>query len=194
MTNSHHADPIRYWDSCAFLAYFNEEEEKDECEQVLAACSEGKAQIVTSALTLAEVLKAKGKKPLPMERSEQITSFFEHSYIVVRTVTRRTAEFARQIIWEYSIDPKDAIHVATALHANIDLLETKDRKLLSTWRSRGGQCRSSPALSHLLRLRPRNLDPGQTATRDGARTPANRPKSVSSRLLANIRSSSPDRS
>jgi len=129
MSDSDHADRLRYWDSCAFLAIFNDEEEREDCEGVIAACRDGKTRIVTSALTLAEVVKIKGGTALPTAKSAEITAFFELSYIVVRSVTRRTAELARELIWTHDLAHKDAIHVATALIANVSLLETKDQGL-----------------------------------------------------------------
>lgn len=56
----------RYWDSCAFLGWLNNEQGKAEkCEGVLDAAESGSIEIVTSALTLTEVIKRKGDKPIP---------------------------------------------------------------------------------------------------------------------------------
>ncbi len=49
---------IRYWDSDCFLGWFNEEWDKiDQCKGVLTKAQNGELIIVTSALTLTEVLK-----------------------------------------------------------------------------------------------------------------------------------------
>jgi len=51
------AKELYYWDSNAFPGYLNGEADKiPECEPVLKEAQKGHIQIVTSALTLAEVL------------------------------------------------------------------------------------------------------------------------------------------
>lgn len=126
-----HGDPVRYWDACAFLAILNEEPEIDSCREVIAEGMVGKTKIVTSTLTLAEVLHTKGYYRLPTEKHQEVVDVFKHSFIVVRPVTRYTAEFAREICWYNPVDPKDAIHLATAIsEPRLRLFETKDAPLL----------------------------------------------------------------
>lgn len=122
----------RYWDSNAFLGHLNGEPEKAEaCEAVLAAAEAGKLVIVTSALTLAEVLYVKGQTPMPKEKRELVSRFFKQPYISVQNVTRRIAEVGRELYWDQNVRPQDAIHVATALVYKIPVLNTFDGKLLS---------------------------------------------------------------
>lgn len=41
------------------------------------------------------------------------------------------AEFARQLIWEHSfLQPKDSIHVATALKTDVEALHTFDNDMI----------------------------------------------------------------
>jgi len=122
----------RYWDSDCFLAFFKEEADRvDLCRSVIRRAEAGEILLVTSALTLAEVLNLKGQPPLPHNIRQLVTDFFKNDYIHVRNVTRRVAESARELVWDAKIDPKDAIHVATALEARLPLLNTFDGKLLS---------------------------------------------------------------
>lgn len=117
-----------YWDSDCFLAWLQDEVEKTEiCAHVLDECKAGKTRLVTSALTLAEVLALRGQRPIPIERRLKVEAFFKNSFIIVRSVTRRTAENARNYVWEHGVAPKDAIHLATAIEANLDDLHTFDR-------------------------------------------------------------------
>lgn len=44
-------------------------------------------------------------------------------------VTRAVAERSRELVWELGIEPKDAIHVASALLARAPLMFTSDRRL-----------------------------------------------------------------
>ncbi|MXX38356.1 MAG: PIN domain-containing protein [Gemmatimonadetes bacterium] len=89
-------------------------------------------RIITSALTLTEVIKIKGQQPLPQSKEETIKDFFEQEFIGIVNVDRRTAECARDLIWRYPhLNPKDSIHVATALLTEgIDVLHTFDDDLL----------------------------------------------------------------
>lgn len=122
---------IRYWDACAFLGYFREEKDiVGGCADVLEAADRGQVQLVTSSLTIAEVLHIKGEKALEKQRRETVELFFMKPLVAVRAVTRRDAELAQALYWDHRIKPKDAIHVATALRAGIEVFETKDQGLL----------------------------------------------------------------
>jgi hypothetical protein len=123
----------RYWDSNAFLGWLAEESDKvPYCKPVLDAAESGGLTIVTSALTIAEVLWLKGQKKLPSTQAKQIEAFFRHRWIVVREVDRFVAEDARQLVWERNVTPKDAIHLATALRQDVvmDQFDTFDGGLI----------------------------------------------------------------
>ena len=121
---------LRYWDSDCFIGWLGAETDKqDKCRGVLQKAADGELQIVTSVLTLAEVLKVKGEVPVPKERREEIDGFFKQSWIILRDVTPRIATKARDLVWDSSINPKDAIHVATALHFKLPRLDTFDTGL-----------------------------------------------------------------
>lgn len=122
---------VRYWDSTAFLAWLLPEPARvSDLRGVLDAAEHGKALIVTSVLTLTEVIKLKGHPSLPREQQHAINEFFKRSYIVTRGLDRWTASDARELIWKHGLQPKDSIHVATAIRANIRVLETHDDELL----------------------------------------------------------------
>ncbi|HEX5959128.1 MAG TPA: hypothetical protein VFY92_10820, partial [Hyphomicrobiaceae bacterium] len=75
----------RYWDSDCFLGRLLAEKDKEEgCRVVLTAAEDGKVQIVTSALTIAEVLALRGRPPIPPSDRAKIEAFFRSDYIVVR--------------------------------------------------------------------------------------------------------------
>ena len=123
----------RYWDSNAFLGWLAEEPDKaPRCKPVLEAAESGGLMLVTSALTIAEVLWLKGGQKLPPSRAKQIEAFFRNRWIVVRDVDRFIAEDARQLVWDKNVKPKDAIHLATALRQDvvIDQLDTFDGGLI----------------------------------------------------------------
>lgn len=121
----------RYWDSDCFLGWLQAEPNKEEsCRQVLEAAEEGKVLIVTSALTIAEVLALRGAPPIPASMRAKVEAFFRNDYIVVRNITRRVSEQAREYVWGHGVKPKDALHVATALDAGLELLNTFDIPLI----------------------------------------------------------------
>ncbi|MBV9785538.1 MAG: type II toxin-antitoxin system VapC family toxin [Acidisphaera sp.] len=120
-----------YWDSDAFLGWLQEEPGKVElCQGTLERAERGEALIVTSALTITEVLWMRRGPTIPRTKADLLRRFFRRSYIRVRNLTRAVAEAAQDIVWDHSVRPKDAIHVATALDAKVPTLETFDEVLL----------------------------------------------------------------
>jgi predicted nucleic acid-binding protein len=54
-----------------------------------------------------------------------------HEWIYIYDVDRKIGELARDLMWQHeSLKPKDATHVATAIQAKVDVLETFDDGLL----------------------------------------------------------------
>jgi len=122
----------RYWDSNCFLGWLQSEPDKaEQCKSVLEEADKGNVLIVTSALTLAEVIKLRGQEPILADRQRAIVEFFKSDFIAVVNVTRFIAERARELVWINGIDPKDAIHVATALDVKLLLFNTFDEGLLA---------------------------------------------------------------
>ncbi|MGB6064360.1 MAG: PIN domain-containing protein [Desulfomonilaceae bacterium] len=92
----------RYWDSDCFLTWLKGEKEKRAtCQGVIEHAEAGKILIVTSALTLAEVIRLKGKPRIPKEDAAKIEAFFKQPFIDVRNVDRQVAELAREFMWKY---------------------------------------------------------------------------------------------
>lgn len=124
----------RYWDTVCFLGVLNEEQDKlSACRAVISAAERGNVRIVTSALTIAEVLWPKGRPlVLPREKAEVVQRFFQHEWIVVRDIDRVVAERARELVWDHdALRPKDALHVATALDATVEQFDTFDGDLIA---------------------------------------------------------------
>jgi len=152
-----------YWDSDCFLGWLLEDAGKvDSCEEVLIDAQDGRLQIVTSALTIAEVLALRFQPKIPADRRVVVEGFFKNEFILVRTITRRTAESARELVWSYNIAPKDALHVATALEAKMPMLHTFDVGLLNKSEMVGGspllQIKKPHVISPRLPLRKPDAD------------------------------------
>jgi len=121
----------RYWDSCAFLAWLqNEPDRSDACNDTLEEAKQGAFIIVTSALTLTETLWMRGGPKLGEDKAKLLNAFFRKSFIRVVNVDRSIAETAQKLVWSDDIKPKDAIHVATALRYKCPMLETFDEPLI----------------------------------------------------------------
>ena len=122
----------RYWDSDCFLGWLKAEDDKVQlCRQVLNRAESGDIQILTSALTIAEVLNLRGHDKIEKDRRQQVIDFFKKSFITPISITRRIAESSRELVWDYGVKPKDALHVATALHSKVVLFNTFDAGLKS---------------------------------------------------------------
>lgn len=120
-----------YWDTDCFLGHFQAEVGKAEkCDGVLERAERGDVLIVTSALTIAEVLWMRGGPRLPKDKADIVQKFFRRSYIRVVNVSRKVAMAAQVHVWEDDIKPKDAIHVATAVAFGANALETFDNGLI----------------------------------------------------------------
>ena len=120
-----------YWDSDPFLAHFQEEVGKVElCAGTIERAEGGEVLIVTSALTIAEVLWKKKAPKIEQEKADILRRFFRRSHIRVYNIARAIAEMAQDVVWNHGIQPKDALHVATALQMKVPVLETFDGDLL----------------------------------------------------------------
>lgn len=122
--------PLIYWDSSVFLAWLKPETSRHrQCRDILDEAELGKLRIVTSAITLTEVIKLKGSPKLKAEDEAKIAKFFKQPYLVVYQLNRRIGEDARHLIWLHSkLEPKDSIHLATADYAKVLEVHTFDAK------------------------------------------------------------------
>lgn len=110
----------------------------DGCQVVLDSAEAGRIELVISALTIAEVLLLRNQRAIPKERAQLVRDFFRRNYFVVVDVDRFIAERAQDLVWDYGIKPKDAVHVATALDQRVPILDTYDEWLLGKSLAVGG--------------------------------------------------------
>lgn len=124
---------VVYWDSAAFLALINKDKDERQngmCEAVWNSAAKGEIHIVTSALSAAEVIYMKGVPKLDPAKRALVGNFFRQQHLSQKSVTRMIAELARDVVWDTSVKPKDAIHVATACFYKIAEFHTYDDGLL----------------------------------------------------------------
>lgn len=125
--------PAVYWDACCFIGRIQRESGKiADLEHLTELAGDGKLLIVTSVLTITEVLQEPSIGHDNPDAFRTISEFFEHPWIVLRGLTRRIAESAAQIRRDHHLKVPDAVHVATALaYREILALHTYDSGLLN---------------------------------------------------------------
>jgi len=121
-----------YFDSCIFIEVLQKKDKArlDACMDLVRQAKNGDLNIVTSVWTITEVNKlddaGAASGLLPEEQSKQILAFFENKYIFVRQLDRATAEEAHRLTRTHGLTNADAVHVATALLAKVNVFYTYD--------------------------------------------------------------------
>lgn len=131
--------PRIYWDACAWISYINKEmpgpgktftePRFDMCRETLKRAVEGDVEIVTSALTLAEVCKRASDDTAP---GINLPAFFDQPYILLVPVDKVVATRAQnlQLAGVGKLKPPDAVHIASALVHSVSILHTFDTRIL----------------------------------------------------------------
>ncbi len=121
-----------YWDACVFIAALEKlnKDRVDACLDLVRQAKSGELVIVTSAWAIIEVNKLddleKATGVLREDQSKMILDFFENPYIKVRQLDRATAELAHELTRTHGLTNADAVHVATAILAKVDVFYTYD--------------------------------------------------------------------
>ncbi|NYF31144.1 PIN domain-containing protein [Sphingopyxis sp. JAI108] len=138
-----------YWDACAWLGLLNGETEKMQALQhVWESARLGHVEIWTSAFCIAEVYKVKcdGQWANGAADSDaRIDGLFDADFVKVVQVDIEIARLARSLLRSHDKmkKPSDGIHLATAVHWNLDQLHTYDGNdllgLIGVKRADGGE-------------------------------------------------------
>jgi predicted nucleic acid-binding protein len=125
---------LRYWDAGVFIALLKPEAWRlDEVNAVLKVAEAGQILVVTSSVSLVEVVKLDAKQAIieiPAADCAKIEGFFSRSYVSVRLLDFKVGATARDYIWRYGLDTRDSIHLATAVRYHLPQLDTYDQHLL----------------------------------------------------------------
>jgi predicted nucleic acid-binding protein len=119
----------RYWDANVFLAYIKGERGRVEiCEAIIQMARKDQCEIVTSTISLAEVVRTghKGSVQITEANEKQIAGFFRNPWIVLVDFSPAQGELSRLLQWRAGLKVRDAIHAATAMSAKVDVFETYD--------------------------------------------------------------------
>lgn len=120
--------PSYYWDSCLFINFLSDKNKKKaECVAELLDIAESgqRMRIIISNVVLAEV---RPKPEYNVKRLGRINELFDadRPYIRFYGVSRSIANSARELGLKHGITVLDAIHVATALEAEVASFFTWD--------------------------------------------------------------------
>src|ERR1043165_8001138 len=121
--------PSVYWDACVVSALLGREHNRVEgCKLIERDARQGLTIIYTSAITFTECIRVSSTRERLTQAHEQaIQRYFMHKFIRVVDCNRGIGEHARWLIWRnMHLQPHDAIHVASALAAQVDIMYTYD--------------------------------------------------------------------
>ncbi len=122
--------PLYGVDTMLFVYHFEGNEEFGPAAgRILKAAEEGRVRLVTSVLSLLEVLVIP-KRYRHQELCRRYREFFE-SFPNLRllSVDSEIAEIASGLRADHELRTPDSIHVATAIHAGVDAFVTQDLRL-----------------------------------------------------------------
>ena len=127
-----------YWDSCVFIALISNlmtsqaTDRRWHCQRFFDDAINGRIEIVTSVITIAEVVRAEAvpgtpTNPVPQVIRQKIEDLFNEPYLqLVHVDTARAAE-ARDLTWQFpQIKYPDSMHLACARYAQVDARHTYD--------------------------------------------------------------------
>lgn len=132
--------PRFYWDSNVILTFLNayEAARVQTIEALLYRASQGVIEILTSTLTLVEVAFIRDEYDagdLPEGVDERISSlWYPSGPIKLVDLQQSLAERARGLVRRAAasgggIDPRDAVHLASAMYVNAPVVHTYEKKL-----------------------------------------------------------------
>ena len=127
-----------YWDASTWIKLISNlqsqqaTEDRWHCERLFEEALNGDHQILTSTMSIVEVLRAEteqGVSPpsIPPEVKDRIEALFDEPYIVLIPLDPARAQEARDLRWTFPwLRSADAVHVASAVYAKADVLFTFD--------------------------------------------------------------------
>ena len=128
------------WDACTWIATIIQEkvpmkgggfENRGElCNYVVEQAARKQIEIATSGLSLAEVCKDPSVKGTD---GDVLADFFRNDFILIVPVDRHVGTLARELMQagHAGLKPPDAVHLASAIVAEVTEFQTFDSKLLN---------------------------------------------------------------
>ena len=118
-----------YWDTMLFVYWMEGHPQYGQRVQEIHRKMEQRGDtLCTSVFVLGELL-VKPHKLKKMDLTQAIRDFFQSSEIEVLPFDMEAAELFARIRAEHNVSPADAIHLASAAQARVELFLTNDRQL-----------------------------------------------------------------
>jgi len=118
-----------YWDTMLFVYWLeNHPQHADRVQKIFAVMKQRRDTLCTSALALGETLTGPHRKHAS-ESILRIREFFQPPHVQVLPFTVEAADRYARIRGESRVAAADAIHLATAATAGVDLFLTNDHRL-----------------------------------------------------------------
>jgi predicted nucleic acid-binding protein len=118
-----------YWDTMLFVYFIEDHPQyKPRVKSILATMHRRQDTLCTSVFTVGEILTGPYKRGASALVA-QVKDAFNSSQVELIAFTEETAERYAQIRAEHRVSPADAIHLASAAQAGVNLFLTNDRTL-----------------------------------------------------------------
>ena len=118
-----------YWDSMLFIYRLEDHPQHAErMNRIHERMEERGDKLCTSVFTVGEVLTGIYKRGA-LEMASQVWEAFRSPQIELISFTPETADSYARIRAGHRVSPADAIHLASAANAGVDLFLTNDRRL-----------------------------------------------------------------
>jgi predicted nucleic acid-binding protein len=118
-----------YWDTMLFVYWLEQHEQYYPLVQhIVERMDQRQDRLLTSAFTVGEVLTGP-KKSGHESATQRFREFFQESSMELVPFTAAAAEHYAEVRARNRISPSDALHLACAAEAGIDLFLTNDRRL-----------------------------------------------------------------
>ncbi|MGH9466949.1 MAG: type II toxin-antitoxin system VapC family toxin [Terriglobales bacterium] len=118
-----------YWDTHLFIYWLEDRAESARVGAIFRAMQERGDQLCSSIFTLAELLVRPYQKKA-LDAAERARAALRPPRVMLIGFDERTADFYARIRAGNRVKPPDAIHLASAASAGVNLFLTNDRSLL----------------------------------------------------------------
>ncbi len=118
-----------YWDTMLFIYWLEANPEfGNQVDRIYRRMSARGDQLCTSVFTLGEILTG-AYKTGHQQQAQQLRKYFDSDALTLLPFTAETADRYARLRADQKVSPPDAIHLATAATADVDLYFTNDRAL-----------------------------------------------------------------
>jgi predicted nucleic acid-binding protein len=113
------------WETSCFSAIFNKESGRTEvCKAIIEAAKKEEVTLYTSYLTMCEWAKIRGE--YASEAEDKIVEFLKNPYIHLVAIDLTVSRITRDLVRNYKLNVRDAIHLATAIKNKVEVFHTYD--------------------------------------------------------------------